>query len=100
MNSCELCGENSLEFCSFVKVSKLLNLVKVDLLDLQELQCSGMNVKMVLNPDGQTDNNTSKQQNTMPNIVLNHGTMKQQQVKNQVREGIFYGMNWTILTEL
>ncbi|XP_056878687.1 transcription factor 7-like 1-B [Takifugu flavidus] len=38
-----------------------------------------MNVKMVLNPDGQTDNNTSKQQTTMQNIVLNHGTMKLQQ---------------------
>lgn len=70
-----------------MKVSKLLNLVKVesiatlDILDLQELQCSGVNV--VQNPDGQTDNNTSKQQNTMQNIVLNHGTMKQQQVKKE-----------------
>lgn len=89
-----------------MKVSKLLNLVKVestatlDLLDLQELQCSGINVEMVRNPDGQTDNNTSKQQNTMQKIVLNHGTMKQQQVKNQVRERIFYGIIWTILTEI
>lgn len=78
-------------------------MVKVEstatLLDLQELECSGMAVEIVLNPDGQTDN-TSKQQNMMQNIVSHHDTMKQQEVKNQVREGIFYGMNWTVLTEI